>query len=132
MLHTYSSTYIHTALACLTEEEGDHGFSLAWVHLPWAGSEVVLPSCSISSHLERIIALKLPEGGVHSNEAACAYILLGWGFAPVTGQDPSSVFGWSPVEMCFHLPLPFLLHPSPCFLFYQSQSLQSLSVLLKS
>lgn len=49
-----------------------------------------------------------------------------WGRVEV----PSSVFGWSLVEMYFCL-LPFLFHPSP-FLFYRPQDLYPLTVLLKS
>lgn len=37
---------------------------LGWNNCP----EVVLPSCSVSSHLQGIIASKPPEGEVHSRE----------------------------------------------------------------
>lgn len=70
-----------------------------------------------ASHLQRIIALKAARGEARSREAVLAFcwdgdLLLKLGRV----EDPSSVFGWSPGEICVNQ-LPLLLRPTlPPFL----------------
>lgn len=102
---------------------------LGWNNCP----EVVLPNCSVSSHLQGIIASKATRRGSSQQGACHVCILWGWESSPVVGagwRTPAASLAGVLLRCASIFSFLFSSTP-PSLLLHQFQSLCPLSVLLK-